>query len=201
MIHLEQGQIVPDSTNLRVLVPTGDYNDNDLIECYGADDPTLAACSFQAQYIKYGGLVYKFNEPQALGEEILKTDPTSTHSAASYVRMTKELLAQMNAGSLQPQSLNQVQATEQANLDQATASSTAATASSTSTVIDSSPAPIAPLTNIPVIDPATSTPPTIDTSTSTTTPNLASPVVDTSVSSTTASTTADISASTFLTDH
>lgn len=112
MIHVEKDQPLASDPTLRVATATGDYEDSALIECYGADSAVLGA--YQAQYIKYGDLVYRFNEPEALGKAILAVDPKSTHSAASYVRMTEELLAKMNTGALEPESLDQVIATEQA---------------------------------------------------------------------------------------
>jgi hypothetical protein len=113
MIHIDQNQKVAENENLIVSTATGDYADNALIEFVDLTKPNIIAGSFEAQYIKYGGLVYRFNNHQDLGAEILKIDPTSTHTAASYVRMTKELLAQMEQGSLEPTSLDQAISTEQ----------------------------------------------------------------------------------------
>ncbi len=113
MIHIDQDQNIIENENLKVLTPTGDYEDTALIEFYDINNPDFTTGTFQAQYIKYGGVVYKFNGPKELGEEILKIDPESTHTAASYVRMTNELLDQMNTGSLEPSSLDQVITDEQ----------------------------------------------------------------------------------------
>lgn len=113
MIHIEKGQSLTSDPTLRVATVTGDYEDSALIECYGADGDTVVG-AYQAQYIKYGDLVYRFNDPVDLGKAILAADPQATHSAASYVRMTEELLVKMNTGALEPESLDQVIATEQA---------------------------------------------------------------------------------------
>jgi hypothetical protein len=119
MIHIDKDQIVTDNENLRVMTPTGDYEDGALIEFYDVNNPDVAAGAFQAQCIKYGNMVYRFNEPAELGTAILAIDSLSTHTAASYVRMTKELLNQMNGGTLEATSLDQVITTEQANTEEA----------------------------------------------------------------------------------
>lgn len=113
MIHIEKDQEILDEKNFRIFTTTGDYEDSALIEFYDIEKPEIIAGSFQAQYIKYGNLVYKFSDPKELGEEILKIDPESTHTAASYVRMTNELLQKMNQGSLEPESLDEVITSEQ----------------------------------------------------------------------------------------
>lgn len=116
MIHIEQNQKIKDDDNLVVITPTGDYEDGALIEFYDVHNPDVVAGSFQAQYIKYGSLVYQFNEVKELGVAILAIDPESTHTAASFVRMTNELLSQMNQGSLEPASLDQVLSVEQTKM-------------------------------------------------------------------------------------
>lgn len=117
MIHVEKDQIVPENKNLKVATATGDYDDNALIEVYDILNPEVVAGAFQAQYIVYGGLVYRFNSAKELGEEILKIDPQSTHTSASYVRMSNELLVKMDAGSLEVDSLDEVISTEQSKTD------------------------------------------------------------------------------------
>ena len=107
MIHIEKDQSIYENNNLRVLSNTGDYDDNQLIEVYDVEKPETVS-SFAAQFIKYGSIVYKFSTPPELGEEILKNDPESTHSAASYVRMQKELLRQITEDSLESDSLSKV---------------------------------------------------------------------------------------------
>ncbi|HRH23935.1 MAG TPA: hypothetical protein PK295_04905 [Candidatus Magasanikbacteria bacterium] len=119
MIHIEQGQKVAESEIWIVATTTGDYADSALIEFYDSNNPGVILGAFEAQYIKYGGMVYRCNNAKELGESILKIDPDSTHTAASYVRMSNELLAQMEGGSLEPSSLDEVQATEQAKMEDA----------------------------------------------------------------------------------
>lgn len=109
MIRITKGQEVQGEQSLSVVTETGDYEDTALIECVG----TGSVVVYQAQYVKYGQLVYQHSDPIELGRALLLIDPESTHSAASYVRMSTELLAKMNAGSLEPDSLDEVIATEQ----------------------------------------------------------------------------------------
>lgn len=118
MIHIEKDQNILENENIRVASSTGDYNDSDFIEFYDVNNPSVVAGAFHAQYVKYGSLVYKFNDPVELGEEIYKIDPESTHQSASFVRMKKELLRQMDQGSLEPESLSQVLSDEQAVMEE-----------------------------------------------------------------------------------
>lgn len=117
MIHIQKDQEIPENENIRVFSPTGDYNDTDLIEYYSVEDPAIPQGAFHAQFIKYGGIVYRFNDPKELGAEILKIDPESTHSAASFVRMQNELSKQFDQGSLESNSLNEVIETEQVRVE------------------------------------------------------------------------------------
>ncbi|MFA6301346.1 MAG: hypothetical protein WC609_03275 [Candidatus Paceibacterota bacterium] len=118
MIHIEKDQLVPEYENLRTLSDSGDYNDDDIIECYNPDDSSIAICGFTSSFIKYGGLMYRFNDPAELGAEILKIDPESTHSAASFVRMKEELSKKMDEGSLEPESLQQALKEEQTMMEE-----------------------------------------------------------------------------------
>lgn len=117
MIHIEKDQNIVENENLRVSTSTGDYEDGALVEFYNIDSPDVVVGTFQAQYIKYGGMVYTFGGHKELGEAILKIDPESTHTAASYVRMSNQLLAQMEGGSLEPDSLDQVISEEQTKME------------------------------------------------------------------------------------
>lgn len=118
MIHIEQNQQILENSELKVFSQTGDYEDSALIEFYSTDNPNIISGAFQAQYVKYGGLVYSFSDHKALGEAILLIDPTSTHTAASYVRMTDDLLSQMESGLLEPDSLTQVLQDEKTNMQE-----------------------------------------------------------------------------------
>lgn len=117
MIHIEKDSEIFGEANLRVATATGDYEDGALIEFYNIENPDVVAGSFQAQYIKYGNMVYTYNGHMELGNAILKIDPESTHTSASYVRMSRDLLAQMNGGSLEVSSLDQVINTQKKNIE------------------------------------------------------------------------------------
>ncbi len=179
MIHIEKDQRVLENENLRIATTTGDYEDGALIEFYNISDPEMVAGSFQAQYVKYGSLVYKFNDHKELGTAILKIDPTSTHTAASYVRMTNELLAQMEGGSLEPTSLDQALATEQIKMEDAIDNPLVGTSVTTSTQSGSDnqvtdeqfPATNSVIMDTPSSTPiSTSTPENIDVNAPTSTP-------------------------------
>lgn len=118
MIHIEKDSIIIENSTLRVASPTGDYDDNTLIEFYDIANPSVSIGAFQAQYIKYGNMVYAHNGHMELGAAILKIDPGSTHSSASYVRMSKELLSQMNGGSLESTSLEEVIDVEKKSIEE-----------------------------------------------------------------------------------
>lgn len=105
MITLQTNMIPKDAPNMRVASPTGEYDDTALVECFDPEHPEIGYAMYQAQYIKYGNFVYYYNDPKELGAELLKIDPESTHTAASFVRMSNELLAQMNSGSLEGSTL------------------------------------------------------------------------------------------------
>lgn len=82
MIKIEKNQIVPEHPDLRVLSSSGDYGDNDLIECSTLDNPDFALYAFPASFIRYGNIVNQFNNPLELGEALLKIDPDCTHDTA-----------------------------------------------------------------------------------------------------------------------
>lgn len=171
MIHIKKDDVVADNGNLRVATKTGDYEDTALIEFYDINEPDTVAGAFQAQCVKYGNLVYRFNDPRELGAEILKIDPDSTHSAASFVRLNAELLRQLNNGSLEPSSLDEAVAVEKGIVEE-----------KIEEPVVEDPEPIDPLPPIDTTTPTT-TPPV---ATSTTTPPVGTPTttppVDTSTS-------------------
>lgn len=86
MVHIEKSQKVPQNDNLIVYSPAGDYDDEQLIECSDITNPGVATCAYQAQFIKYGNLVYRFNTPEELGEELIKMDPSSSHKAVAFYK-------------------------------------------------------------------------------------------------------------------
>lgn len=188
MIHIEQGQSIPENENIFVASPIGDYEDNALIEFYNSEDPEKIVGAFAAQYVKYGGLVYRFSDPKELGAEILKIDPESTHMAASFVRMQNELLKQFNQGDLEASSLDTALLNEQVKMEEQmdnpsidqNATTTQETATTTAPVANNNPEFSAP-TSTPVMEQpvipqvaGTSTQPVIESSTSSA--NSTSPV-------------------------
>jgi hypothetical protein len=116
MIHIEQNQKIPENPGLRVLSPTGDYNDVDLIECAPLDGDDIAVASLQAQFIKYGGLVYRYNEPEELGKAIYEVDKNSTHDSALLYAEDEARRQKRKAGTLVPE--NQVPADEAVSASQ-----------------------------------------------------------------------------------
>ncbi len=118
MIHIEKDTDVIENPNTKVATATGDYEDNALIEVYSTDEPDKIVGAFQAQFIRYGSMVYACNGHMELGAAILKIDPESTHTSASYVRMSRELLSQMNGGSLESTSLDEVISAEKKSTEE-----------------------------------------------------------------------------------
>lgn len=80
MIYLEQGQKLADRPELVVYEQTGERNDADMVICAKAETPTEPFCWLEAQYIAYGGLVYRVSDDKELETEILKIDPDTTFS-------------------------------------------------------------------------------------------------------------------------
>lgn len=60
-VRIYNNQPVPENPLFVVLSPTGDYGPFDLIQCGEANSSTAAA-AFQAQYVKFGGVVYREQE-------------------------------------------------------------------------------------------------------------------------------------------
>jgi len=116
MIHIEQNQNVPENENLRVYSPSGDYSEVDLIECYDIRNPDLAICSFQAQFLKYGGVVYQYSAPEELGAKLIEIDPESTHDAVALYKEEEERRIKRLAGKLKPE--NPVPAKDSLALEQ-----------------------------------------------------------------------------------
>lgn len=57
MITITKGQNPKDNPELEVLSPSGDYDENDLIECAKIGE-TEAFCAYEAQYIVNGHMAY-----------------------------------------------------------------------------------------------------------------------------------------------
>lgn len=83
MVHIEKGQKIPQNEDLIVYSPTGDYDEEQLIECGTISQPDFAVCAYQAQFVKYGSIVYRFNTSEELGAELIKVDPSSNHKAVA----------------------------------------------------------------------------------------------------------------------
>lgn len=60
MITIIKGQNPIDNPELEVISETGDYDENDLIECAKVGE-TEAFCTFEAQYIVNGHTAYDEN--------------------------------------------------------------------------------------------------------------------------------------------
>lgn len=60
-VRIYQNQPVPENPALIVLASTGDYGPFDLIPC-GEASNGVATAAFQAQFLKFGGLVYREQE-------------------------------------------------------------------------------------------------------------------------------------------
>jgi hypothetical protein len=103
MIQIEKNQTVPENPNLRVLSSSGDYNDNDLIECASIENPDFALCAFSATFIKYGNLSNQFNDPLLLGEALLKVDPKCTHDAATLFKEEEMRRIRREGGDFTPE--------------------------------------------------------------------------------------------------
>ncbi len=103
MIKIEKNQSVPEHPDLKVLSVSGDYGDNDLIECAPLSDPNFALCAFSASFIKYGGIVNQFNDPLLLGEALLQVDPESTHDAAILFMEEEARRIKREGGDLRPE--------------------------------------------------------------------------------------------------
>lgn len=212
MIHIIKGQKIPENDNLIVVSETGDYGDSSFIDYCTTADPDVVAGAFQAQFVRYGGIVYRFNDPKELGAALLKSDPESTHTAASFVRMNNDLLMQMNDGSLEPQSLQDALSEEKAATEEKmmlpeeesttstenalipdplpdTSVSTTTSATQTSTTTPAVQVEIG--TSTPAVNTGTSTAATTDVSTST--PSI---TPDTLTSTTTAAVSNDAATST-----
>lgn len=103
MIHIEKDQAVSGHDNLKVFSVSGDYSDEDLIDCYDIKVPSMATASFQAQYIKYGSIIYRFNEPEELGQALNDVDPQSTHDAVLLYKEERAREQKRKEGRLKPE--------------------------------------------------------------------------------------------------
>lgn len=112
MVHIEQDQKVPENPNLRVLSETGDYDDNDHIECYDINNPGFALCAFTASFVAYGGIMYRFGSVEKLGEAILAIDPESSLDAVTFFKEEKARKLRQEMGDFSPENPAQVDKTK-----------------------------------------------------------------------------------------
>lgn len=102
MITITNKLTITDGPSLVLYSPAGDYQDTDLILYADEQEPGTPIAQFQAQFVKYGPVVYQYNSPEELGEALYTVDPESTHDA---VALYKEELARDKAraqGTLTP---------------------------------------------------------------------------------------------------
>jgi hypothetical protein len=102
MIKLKRGDQVFGEAKLKVSADAGEYGDYDLIECIDSSSPDAAPSMFQAQFIKYGSIVYQHNTPEALGAALVAIDPESTHDAALLFKEDEARRIARSAGKLEP---------------------------------------------------------------------------------------------------
>ncbi len=102
MISLAQGARIQSLPNLVIASGDGQYADTDLILCASADVPDFPVAQYQAQFIRYGEVVYQFETPEALGEALVAIDPESTHDAAQLWREEEARRFAREKGTLAP---------------------------------------------------------------------------------------------------
>lgn len=102
MISLAQGAPIPSLPNFVIASGDGQYADTDLILCASADVPDFPVAQYQAQFIRYGEVVYQFETPEALGEALVAIDPESTHDAAQLWREEEVRRFAREKGTLTP---------------------------------------------------------------------------------------------------
>lgn len=103
MVTVTKDLPVPESPTLVVVSPEGDYADTDLILCAERANPSEPIIQMQAQYLRYGPLVYQFNTPEELGAALCAIDPASTHDAAQLWREEEARRLKREQGTLVPE--------------------------------------------------------------------------------------------------
>lgn len=102
MTPITKNEQVADMKDLVVLTDSGEYADTDLILCASTDAPTIAIAQYQAQFVKYGEMVYQFEKPEELGQAIVALDAESTHDAAQLWREEEARRIAREQGTLTP---------------------------------------------------------------------------------------------------
>lgn len=103
MVPISKGDPVPELSNLIVCSDGGEYADVDLIMCAEQKAPTVPVAMYQAQYIRYGSLVYRFDDQEALGAAIVAVESGSTHDAAQLWREEETRRIARKRGTLVPE--------------------------------------------------------------------------------------------------
>lgn len=103
MISLSRGDAVAGLSDLIVSSPSGEYADTDLILCARKDTPDFDTAMYQAQFIRYGEVVYQHETPEALGAALIAIDPESTHDAAQLWREDEARRLAREKGTLAPE--------------------------------------------------------------------------------------------------
>lgn len=152
MITITEGQAVAENEGLVVSSKGSDYADTDLILCASKEQPLVPIAMYQAQFVRYGSVVYQFNTPEDLGKALYEIDKDSTHDAVVLFQQQAARDAARAAGTLTPDTGADI------------------------TAVDTVP-PADPVEIPPAIDPASSTPPAVETP-------LASPTTDDTATST-----------------
>lgn len=103
MIAITKGTPVPGNPTHVVVMDSGEYADVDLMLCAPLDNQGTPDAMFQAQFIKYGPVVYQHETPEALGKAIVEIDPSSTHDAAQLFREEEARRLARETGTLAPE--------------------------------------------------------------------------------------------------
>lgn len=187
MISITTGAPIPEQNDLVVYSQSGNYADTDLILCAETGNPLQPTAMLQAQYVRYGAIVYHFNTPETLGEALLALDLDSTHDAVALYKEQAARDAARNAGTLTPNadltpedtSLNtETDNTLATSTDAATSTEPIFESASSTPSIEPISASSTPEITLPTID--ENTPPSVIGATSSTTPTIMSTTTATS---------------------
>jgi hypothetical protein len=102
MVTITSDLAIAEHPTLFVYSPAGEYADADLILCADRSDPATPVAMLQAQFIKYGSMVYQFNTPEDLGKAILAIDANSKLDAVVLYQQAEARDAARAAGTLTP---------------------------------------------------------------------------------------------------
>lgn len=102
MVPITKELQIAENPDLVVHSAEGEYADSDLILCARRDNPSLPVAQMQAQYVKYGPVVYQFNTPEELGAALFVLDPESSHDAVLLYKEEVARKAAREKGTLEP---------------------------------------------------------------------------------------------------